>query len=273
MEPGAGQENQDIMTTTDTTTTTSERHMAARTYQALTAREAAIVNSERSGASTLEQTRWSVFDSNVAAYRDLGDYLLKSIAPKISGEVNGTSIAHAFTDKTSGLYLTPEERKEAPTATRMSRALIIARVGSEQRLSEYRSARQTDDSGKVHENSAKVEDLAVWLGIVDSGKVGNRSTVDLSAMEVSGKGKTRKVGPLRRKATAAKTSSGPATATTVVGFFADLLSMSADDLRKVIADGPTDIDSIPEGKRRDLARQLMAAVVLAEQSEKVVVKI
>lgn len=262
------------MTTTTNTTTTGEKiaHMAPQTFEALTSRNVAITTAEKTGSATLEETRWEVFESNVVAFRDLGQYLVKSIAPKITGDVTGEAIAKAFTDKSSGLYLTPEERKEAPTASRMSRALIIARVGTPERIAQYRAAKETDATGKVHTNSAKVEDLAVWLGITESGKVGNRSTVDVDAMTITGKGKTRKVGPLRRKSGTAKTSNGPATSSTVVGFFSDLLSLSADDLEKIVADGP-DISGIPSARLRDVARSCMARATLEEMSEKLVVTI
>lgn len=252
---------------------TSVKHMAAQTFEALTSRNVAITTAERTGDATVEQTRWDVFETNVAAYRELGQYLTKSIVPKLTGDATSTAISAAFSDKSSGLYLTPEERKEAPTVARMSRALIIARVGTPERVAEYRSASQTDAAGKVHTNSAKVEDLAVWLGIVETGRPGNGSTVDVDAMSITGKSaKSRKVGPLRRKSGTARTSTGPATSATVVGFFSDLLTMSADDLAKIVADGP-DISGIPSARLRDVARSCMARATMEEMSEKLVVTI
>lgn len=257
------------MTNTNTTTTDADiKAINAATLKALIERSDAVRSVQASGSREIADVKWSALASLVDAYSNLSDHLTGSVIKACAYKVEtGDAIGKALRDKASGIYVPTDKRDSLPSASVMSRALSIGKAHTPDRFTAYREA--SDDDGNT--NVPSIERYTMWLNLATTGKVGNKANVDLEATKVTGKGANRKVGPLVMKASSARTSSGPATATTVVGFFVDLLSMSNDDLAKLIADGP-DVSGINPAKLRDVARSCMASVVLAEQSERIVIK-
>jgi hypothetical protein len=224
----------------------------------------AIASVETAGKASVEDVKWQALTNLVDAYVIVGNDA--SALCKLAKVNTGDKLAKAFRDEASPVYVATDQRSELPTATRMSNAMALAERHNDKRMNAYRTA--TDDAGNT--NSARLQDYVVWLNIVQTGKTSS-DKIDTAKMSIAGDTPAkRKVGPLVRIPTAT-TSSGPATATTVVGFFADILKMSADELGALVSDGPIDVESIPLARRRDVARQLMASVTLAEMTDRLVV--
>jgi hypothetical protein len=251
-------------TTTKASATPEVVHaIAPATLKALHERTDALTAIEQTASASVLDARWAGFTLTVDAHASLGTFLAgKSIAGKLSGNVNGETIRKAFADKSSGLYVADaDERKQLPSASVMSRALDIARLDSADRRRRFR------ETG----NSPTVQDFTVWTKLDAGETLGNRATVDV-AKTVTGKGAKRTVGKIVRKPGTATTKVAPS-ATTVVGFFVDLLKMSSEELTTVIDESGFDLSSIPAERYRDLARCLMASVVLTEQTERIVVTV
>jgi hypothetical protein len=178
--------------------------------------------------------------------------------------VTGDTIRKSMADKSSGLFVPSDERSLLPSASVMSRALVIVRLDSADRRKRYQE----------HDNAPSVQTYSEWLRVDAGESLGNKSTVDV-AKSTEGKGKTRQATKLVKvgNPNAPKTTKSEPSATTVVGFFVDLLKMSSEELTTVIDESGFDLSSIPAERYRDLARCLMASVVLAEQAERIVVTV
>lgn len=245
------------------TTTTTTTKINAKTLAAFIRHADAIATTADAGRAIVEETKWTALERLIGAYTTLGTDVAK--LAKLANVKSADALAKAFRNEDNAVYVATDQRSELPSASRMSRALALQERHNSERFTAYREA--SDDAGNV--NSARLEDYVLWLALVVTGKT-TSDKVDVTAMSIAGTGAKRKVGPLVRIKSAVTTKEAPSSPT-VVGFFADIIKMNSDELTTIIADGPIDVDSIPMTRRRDVARQLMASVTLAEMSDRVVV--
>lgn len=242
------------MSNTPNLNTPAVKAMSANVAQAIIDRAAAVTAAQAAGDTAVRTAEWARFHESCDALSALGKYLTgKSVGGKLSGNVTGDAIRKAFADKTSGLYVETTLRADLPSASTMSRAIAIANGDSAAHRQAFESAG----------NAANLNEYLPWLTLATGGKLSNASTVDVDKT-VTGKGKSRKVGKLVRKPSArTSTSTAAVPIAAVVPEWGTLSMMSDDELAAI----PTvaDLSAIPAGKRADVARQLIAAILMAER--------
>lgn len=253
------------MTTNSTTTDAktpkakAKTKLHATTLRTLREKLAAFKTTTDAADAAFVEAEWQRFTATVDAHSGLGTYVLSSIAPKLDeGQRSGESIAKAFKDEASPIFVATDDRDGLPSASVLSRSMDVSRLDSGDRRERFKAAG----------NSPKLQDYILWAKLDSGETLGGKSTVDVAQTVKDGK-----AGKLVRTGGAPKRKSTEPTAPTVVGFFVDLMSMSGEDLDAIVTEGPADLSAIPEGLRRDIARQLMASVVRAEMSEKITLKV
>jgi hypothetical protein len=232
--------------------------MPAATLKALHDRVAAVDGIETAGKATILATRWDVFHKTIDATVALGSFVSgPSIAGKLSGKATSVDIAAAFKTESSGLYIADADAR--PTQSKLSRAIDIAADDSAERREAFKTAG----------NAPAVVDYVVWLKLAAGKTLGNGHKVDIAAT-VTGTGKARKVGKVTRIAptpTTTTTSTAAAPIADVVPEWGVLSMASDEDLAAVPA--VVDLSTIAPDMLPALARQIIAAIVVAERASKV----
>jgi len=156
----------------------------------------------------------------------------------------GNQLHEAFKDKTSGMYYTPKEREEVPSASILSRCFDLCDLHTPARFTEFTA------SG----NGYKLEDYVTGLKIMAGIPLGNRSTI----LAAESKGEDGKLKKFKRPA---PTPKGTPTVTSTE--FGVIESKTRAELEAIVANPVYNLAKVPVPTLQRLHDQVAAMLILA----------
>src|SRR6188768_1213665 len=228
--------------------------MGTAVRNGIVTRTSALADVKATADGIVRTAEWQRFNSSVDALSSLGKYLTgASVGGKLTGPVNGATLKSAFADKNSALYVA--DRTGFPSESVMSRAIDIAADDTSKRRDAFQTVGNRPD----------VQDYVPFLKLTVGKPLGSKSKVDIGAT-VKGKGASKVVGKITR--TPAARTGSTSTSKDAAALPEFKLELATDE---ELAAVPTvlNIDGIVMSKRLDLARQLIASVLIDARAVKV----
>lgn len=276
--------------TTTTTTTAEADHMDDTVRTELVQWSTTLADTERKGRAAILATETEAFTDLLDKLHAFGSFVLAKLAPvaatilsKPIAGVTGDDVRAAMARKGSALHVDDDVRRSFPSASTMSRAMVIAQHDTAERRAQWLDASITDDKGNVTRNPRRVQDYVQVIGAIGGNPIGNKSAIDWAAtvqgarigagnkLVKSGRAPIT-IGVMARKSPPRDTSADVSESTDVSVIiptaWRDLFAMD-DTALTAVADDPNgfDVSGYSDADRLILARQLLAAIVLRDRAE------
>lgn len=246
-------------------------------------------DTERAGLAAIRQSERDAFVTLLDKLNGFGRLLIDTLAPMAAtilsepvAAITGDKVRQAMARKGSALFVDDDTRKSFPSASTMSRAMVVAKHDTAERRAQWMDATETDDKGNVKRNPLRVQDYVQVIAVVGGESFGNKSAIDWQATLPGARvnPSTRKVskagrapvtiGVMTRKPSERDTDSATTTTDTSVIIptaWRDLFAMDDAALTAVADDADGfDVSGYSDADKLILARQLLAAIVLSERA-------